>query len=285
MSRAGSRSLLAVATDELALAGLPSPRADAQTLLCHAVGLERLTLEPALDDAQLAAFEEALRRRIGGEPVQHITGRAYFRHIEVAVGPGVFIPRPETEVMTGWAIDRLRELLARGVDAPRVVELCAGSGAISLAIRDEVPQAVITAVELSPEACAWARRNLAGACVELHEGDFADPLGIEGEVDLVIANPPYIPFEAWESVPAQVRDYDPELALFSGLDGLDVMRGLTTRAAELLRPDGLVCVEHAEANAKQTVALFARHGGWREVRDHRDLTDRPRFTTATRLAG
>ncbi len=284
MSRAGSWSPLTQATDELRAAGLVSPRADARALLCHVVGLERLTLEPELGAAQRDDYASAVRRRIAGEPVQHITGRAHFRHVEVAVGPGVFIPRPETEVMTGWAIDRLRELLADGVAAPRVVELCAGSGAISLAIHDEVPQAAITAVELSPEACGWARRNLRETPVELHEGDLADPIGLEGRVDLVIANPPYIPLEAWESVPAEVRDHDPELALFSGDDGLDVLRRLTVRGAGLLRSGGLICVEHAEANAEQTVELFAGHGGWERVRDHRDLTDRPRFTTATRLA-
>lgn len=229
-------------------------------------------------------MSDATRRRMAGEPVQHITGRAFFRHVELSVGPGVFIPRPETEVMTGWAIDQLRRLQASGIRAPRVVELCAGSGAISLALHDEVPEAIITAVELSPEACTYARRNLQGTPVEIYEGDLADPLGIETEVDLVIANPPYIPLEAWESVPAEVRDHDPQVALFSGPDGLDVMRKLTGRGAELLRPGGLICVEHAEANAEETVALFTRHGAWKQVRDHRDLTDRPRFTTATRLA-
>lgn len=285
MSRVPASGLLAEATDELTAAGSASPRADARTLLCHVAGIERFTLEPKLTPYQHTAFLDSLRRRIAGEPVQHITGRAYFRHVGVAVGPGVFIPRPETETMTGWAIDRLRELVAGGVAAPRVVELCAGSGAISLAIHHEVSQAVITAVELSPEACEWARRNLRDTPIELHEGDLSDPLGVEGEVDLVIANPPYIPLVAWESVPAEVRDHDPQLALFSGPDGLDVMRVLTGRGAELLRPGGRICVEHAEANAEQTVELFARHGGWKQVRDHRDLTDRPRFTTATRLAG
>lgn len=282
MSRTGR---VAQATQQLEAAGLVSPRADAQALVCHVAGLERMTLEPELDAEQDAELARCLKRRIAGEPVQHISGRAFFRHVEVAVGPGVFIPRPETEVMTGWAIDRLRELPTGGIQEPRVVELCAGSGAISLAIHHEFPPARITAVELSPEACAWARANLAGTPIELHQGDLEDPLGIEGEVDLVICNPPYIPLSAWESVAADVRDHDPQLALFSGHDGLDAIRKIAERGVALLRPGGRICVEHAEANAEETVLIFARHGGWHQVRDHRDLTGRRRFTTAIRLAG
>lgn len=267
----------------LAEAGVTSPDAEARTLLRHLTGRDPYLID-TMDDAQQAGLDDLVARRATGIPLQHLTGIAHFRHVSVAVGPGVFIPRPETEVMTGWAIDRLRErIVASGPQ--RVVELCAGSAAISLALADELGDAArITAVEMSPEAHAWAERNASGTDIDVLLGDMADPLpDLEGRVDLVICNPPYIPLEAWESVTAEVRDHDPEVALFSGADGLDAIRVLAERAASLLVPGGLVCAEHAEANADGAVDVFARHGAWRMVRDHPDLADRPRFVTAVRV--
>lgn len=265
-------------------AGQPSPRADAHTLLAYAMGRgpAELFTAPAPDPAQREAYTDALARRAQGAPLQHITGEAWFRTVRVDVGPGVFVPRPETEVMTGWAIDRLRELRADGI-VPLVVELCAGSGAISLAIAAEVPGCRQVAVELSEEAYAWAERNLAGTGIDLILGDMADALpDLDGTVDLVVCNPPYVPLDAYLYVTEEVRRHEPPLALFSGPDGLDALRVLADTGARLLRPGGLLCAEHAEVQAESAPEVFVRHEAWEQVRDHKDLTDRPRFVTARR---
>lgn len=263
------------------------PDADARLLLAHALGVPatRLLTLGELDADALARFEELLARRETGVPVQYLTGTAPFRHVEVAVGPGVFIPRPETEVMTGWALERLGEAGSRPGEPPVVVELCAGSGAISLAIADEFPGAEQYAVELSETAVEFARRNLAGTGVRLEQGDMADAFrDLDGTVDLVIANPPYVPLEAYDGIPAEVRDHEPELALFSGADGLDAIRVLAGVAARLLRPGGWVCAEHAEVQHVSAPGVFVAHGGFDQVRDRADLNGRPRFVTARRAA-
>lgn len=261
--------------------------AEARTLLAHATGVEPAGL--LLLDRVAPATEETYRalvlRREAGEPVQYLTGRAWFRTVELAVAPGVFIPRPETEVMTGWAIQKLSKLGER----PVVVELCAGSGAISAAIAAELPGCLQYAVELSPEAARAAEANLAGTGVVLAEGDMAGAFGeLDGQVDLVIANPPYIPLDAWEYVAPDVRTHEPALALFSGPDGLDAMKVVARTAARLLKPGGLVCAEHAEVQSESAVAVFAATRAFVQVADHTDLNDRPRFVTAVRagkLAG
>ena len=263
------------------------PDADARLLLAHALGVPagRLLTLSNPDAAALARFDELVGRREAGEPAQYLTGTAPFRHVEVAVGPGVFIPRPETEVMTGWALDRLAELTAATANAPVVVELCAGSGAISLAIASEHPGLRQYAVELSEDAVAYAARNLSGTGVDLRQGDMASAFTeLDGTVDLVIANPPYVPLEAYDGIPAEVREHEPELALFSGPDGLDAMQVVAGVAARLLRPGGWVCAEHAEVQAASAPEVFVAHGGYDQVRDHRDYTDRPRFVTARRAA-
>ncbi len=259
--------------------------AEARTLLAHAAGVEPSLLAAlaSIDDAAATEFAQLVERRLAGEPVQYLTGQAWFRTVGVAVAPGVFIPRPETEVMTGWAIAQLEELGGE----PVVVELCAGSGAISAAIAAERPGCRQYAVELSPEAARIAEGNLAGTGVELAEGDMADAFAaLDGTVDLVIANPPYIPWEYWEQVAVDVRTHEPALALFSGADGLDALRTVARVAARLLRPGGQVCAEHAEVQSDGAVAVFAEVGGFTRIVDHPDLTARPRFVTAQRvLAG
>ncbi|MGZ4534895.1 MAG: N5-glutamine methyltransferase family protein, partial [Nocardioidaceae bacterium] len=165
-----------------------------------------------------------------------------------------------------------------------VVDLCTGSGAIALAVATEVPEADVHAVELGDDAYAWAARNLAGSGVDLRHGDMAEAFAdLDGTVDVVLCNPPYIPLEAFESVAAEARDHDPALALWSGGDGLDAMRVLERTAARLLRPGGVVGAEHADVQGESAPAVFASAGRWSDVRDHRDLAGRPRFTTA-RLA-
>ena len=256
------------------------PDADARLLLAHTLGVPatRLLTLGELDADALARFEELLARRETGVPVQYLTGTAPFRHVEVAVGPGVFIPRPETEVMTGWVLERLA-----GAARPVVVELCAGSGAITKALATEFPDAAYHCVELSPDAHAYLVRNLAGLDVDVRLGDMADSFGdLDGTVDFVVANPPYVPLEHWADVPAEVRDFDPTLALVSGADGLDAMRVVADVAARLLRPGGWVAAEHAEVQEESAPGVFVRQGSFTAVSDHPDLTDRARFVTARR---
>ncbi len=266
------------AADRLAASSSASPEAEARMLVCHVLGIEpgRLLLAPDLDGAQLEALDQAVARRAAGEPLQHVTGVAWFRTTSLRVGPGVFVPRPETETMTGWCLEHLQP-------GQRVVELCAGSGAISKALAVEGEGYEQWAVEVSPDAVSYALGNLADTDVRVVEADMADALyELDGTVDLVVVNPPYVPLEAWESVPTDVRDHDPEVAVFSGQDGLDAMRVVTDVAARLLRPDGLLAAEHAEVQHESVVELFARHGAYDTVRDHPDLVGRWRFVTARR---
>lgn len=261
-------------------------QAESRTLVAHVLGVEptRLLLADPATPEQRETLDELVARRRSGVPLQHLTGRAAFRTVELEVGPGVFIPRPETEVMTGWVLDRLAELDAAGVRAPVVVELCAGSGAITRALAAEGPSgARLHCVELSPDAFAYLERNLAGLGVDARCGDMADAFGdLDGTVDVVVANPPYVPLEHWLDVPAEVRDHDPTLALVSGDDGLDALRVVAGVAERLLRPGGWVAAEHAEVQERTAPAILVRHGGFTRVSDHRDLTRRPRFVTAQR---
>jgi release factor glutamine methyltransferase len=279
------RPLLARAVSELRDAGIDSPEQDARVLLSLVCDIEpaRLPLLDGVSDEQAELFESMVILRAVRTPLQHLTGRAYFRHVELAVGPGVFVPRPETEVMTGWAIDQLRPMALR-MQRPLVVELCTGSGAIAKALYDELPRRVqLHAVEVSEDAAAWALRNLRDTTVEVHIADMADALPeLNGLVDLVIANPPYIPLDAYESVAPEVRDHDPAVALFSGDDGLDAIRVLVRTAARLLKPGGLLCFEHADVQGESAPAVVTATGGFSAVRDHPDLTGRPRFVTAVR---
>lgn len=257
------------------------PAHEARLLVAHVLGVEpgRLLLAAPPTPAQRAELDALAARRAGGEPLQHVTGLAPFRTVELAVGPGVFIPRPETEVMTGWVLERLAELPGR----PVVVELCAGSGAITKALATEHPGADYHCVELSPDAHAYLVRNVAGLDVDVRLGDMADAFAdLDGSVDVVVANPPYVPLEHWADVPAEVRDFDPTLALVSGQDGLDAMRVVADVAARLLRPGGRVAAEHAEVQEESAPAVFVRHGGFDQVTDHPDLVGRPRFVTARR---
>lgn len=276
------RDLIARATERLAGAGVESPESDATELLSHVLQMSRghLVLLDEVDDAAEGAYEAIVARRATRIPLQHLTGVAYFRHVELQVGPGVFIPRPETELLAGWAIDQ-----ASGLDAAIVVDLCTGSGAIAKAVKDECPTAEVHAVELSAEAFAWAEKNLAGTGVDLRQGDaFRAFDELLGTVDVIACNPPYIPLEAWESVALEARDHDPQIALFSGHDGLDAIRLLELRAASLLKPGGVIGVEHADAQGESAPAVFRETGRWDDVRDHKDLAGRARFLTA-RLRG
>ncbi len=282
---------IALATARLAEAGVESPRADAEIIAAHVHNVKRGELHLVPDAEFDARFWTDIGRRENREPLQHIIGRAYFRYLELDVGPGVFVPRPETEVMTGWAIDRLREM---NVANPVAVDLGTGSGAIALAIAQEVPRASVHAVEGDPLARSWAERNITryvdgytAGRVLLHAGDFvaADPkaglaelAGLAGTVDLVVSNPPYIPLGS--IVPPEVGEYDPPAALWSGGDGLDAIRAVERAARWLLRPGGLVAVEHGAPQGNAVFWVFPEESGWRDTANHKDLARRDRFVTS-----
>ncbi|HET8601045.1 MAG TPA: peptide chain release factor N(5)-glutamine methyltransferase [Segeticoccus sp.] len=265
---------------------VPSPETDAIALAAHVVGCDPAELHRrmVLGDAVPAdwdRFEELVAERARRIPLQHLTGRAGFRRLELAVGPGVFVPRPETELTAELAIAAAHET-SRAV----VVDLCTGSGAIALSVKDEVPLAQVYAVELSPEAHAWALQNRerTGLDVELRLGDAAIAFPeLAGRVDVVVCNPPYIP-EGMVPTEPEVRDHDPELALYGGsLDGLAVPLALAARAADLLRDEGALVMEHADVQGTWLPDALERAGVWREVADHKDLTGRPRVVTAHRV--
>jgi release factor glutamine methyltransferase len=277
---------VAVAASRLAEAGVESPRTDAELIAAHVHGVSRGALHTVPDAEFDPRYWDDVARRASREPLQHITGRAYFRYLELEVGPGVFVPRQETEVMTGWAIEALGEMDIAG---PVVADLGTGSGAIALAIAQEVPGARVHAVEADPLARQWTARNIA-RCAEaaphtagrvlLHDGDFAAALrDLDGTVDLVVSNPPYIPEGAW--VPPEVGEYDPATALWGGADGLDSIRVVEAAARRLLRGGGLVAVEHGAPQGAAVYWVFAEENGWRGTRNHTDLAGRDRFVSAT----
>lgn len=274
------KQLLDQAVETLRAGGVESPRNDAEILLSHVTGVPRAMVATAVRPTpeQLVVFDRMIRARASRVPLQHLTGRAGFRYVDLEVGPGVFVPRPETELLAGWAIEAARAIEG----SARVVDLCTGSGAIALSIVHEVPSADVHAVELDDAAHAWAVRNLVGSGVDLRLGDAANAFAdLDGTVDVVVANPPYIPLDAWESVAAEARDHDPALALWSGDDGLDAIRAIERAAWRLLKPGGAVGIEHADAQGESAPEVFTSSGrDWQDVRDNVDLAGRPRFVTA-----
>ena len=278
-------ALLRSVAQQLADAGVPDPVVDAELLIGHVTGRGRGSVQAAvvrgdaLDDADAEALAVLVGRRAAREPLQHITGTAPFRHLELAVGPGVFVPRPETEQVVQFAIDAL---LNAPDAAPVGIDLGTGSGAIALAMATEVPHARVFAAELSPDAYAWASRNAAQAPnLTLVHADLADAFQeLDGEAAVVISNPPYVPDDAIPRDP-EVRLFDPALALYGGPDGLDVVRVLSRRALDLLRPGGLLVIEHGELQGADIRALL-EGDGWQAAATHPDLTHRDRATTAIR---
>jgi release factor glutamine methyltransferase len=276
---------LSLASEKLTEAGVPSPQADATWLLCHILDtdrsdlLTRITFDQSLTAAQLDDFLVALARREKREPLQHITGKAAFRSLELSVGPGVFVPRPETEQVVQYAIDYLRQLPTPGV----AIDLGTGSGAIAIAMAIEVPQTKVYAVELSQAAFDYAAKNIEAnaAAVELRLGAMQEMVSdLVGELDVVISNPPYIPDSAIPIDP-EVRNFDPELALYGGEDGLDVIRDISSIAAALLRAGGLLVLEHADGQSDAIRELLL-NDGWLSVSAFQDATMRYRTITAIR---
>jgi release factor glutamine methyltransferase len=264
----------------LSAAGVASPRVDAEILAAHVLEMPRskLPLAPALDPVRAGRLRELVAARARRVPLQHLTGVAPFHQVEVAVGPGVFVPRPETELLVEWGLSVLGE-----AEGPTVVDLCSGSGAIALAVAAARPGACVFAVERDPAALEWLRRNAAGSPVRVVAGDVTDPrllVDLDGAVDLVLCNPPYVP--AGTPVPDEVARFDPYPAVFSGADGLDLIRDLVPRVAGLLRPGGWFGVEHDDSQGEAVPALLRADGRFGEIGDHRDLAGRPRFATARR---
>ncbi len=275
------------ATARLAAAGVGSPDADAVALAAHLLGVGpgEVRARMVLGHESPGGYDDLVGQRCDRVPLQHLTGRTWFRGVELEVGPGVFLPRPETEVVAGLAIELARAVRRPDRRPPVVVDLCTGSGAIALSVKDEVPAAEVHAIELSPLAHGWAARNVEVTALEvdLVLGDamtaFPD---LEGEVDVVVANPPYIP-AGLEPLEAEVRDHDPGEALYGGsADGLAIPRLVAARACDLLRPGGALVLEHADTQGESLPAALAQTGEWDRVEDHPDLAGRPRATTARR---
>ncbi|MCO4273851.1 peptide chain release factor N(5)-glutamine methyltransferase [Pseudarthrobacter sp. HLT3-5] len=282
----GSEQSLAAAVSEATVilrdAGVPSPRVDAELLADHllGVGLGRLRAMMLGDTPAPVGYAELVAERAQRIPLQHITGVAHFRYLELAVGPGVFIPRPETESVVQLVIDHVK-----GMAHPRIVDLGTGSGAIAGSIAHEVPGAEVHAVEYSPFAHAWAARNLAPLGVNLVLGDLRDALPeLNGTFDVVISNPPYIPAEAVPNEP-EVALHDPPEALYGGgADGMELPTAAAASAARLLVPGGYFVMEHAEVQAGWIAGMMQRTGAWREITTHLDLNGKERATSAV-LAG
>jgi release factor glutamine methyltransferase len=282
------RAFVDDATRRLATAGVPSARHDAEVLLAFVLGTTRAGLRTRATPLRASDRAEAdalVSRRAAREPLQHLTGVAGFRHLDIEVGPGVFVPRPETEILAGEAIEELSRLVASGVEHPVAVDLCTGSGAVAASLASEVPRASVTAVEVSEPAYEFAVRNAAPFGVDVRLGDMSDAVDDLAErVHVVSANPPYIPLDAFESVEPEARDHDPAQALWSGQDGLDAIRVVADVAARLLVDGGLLLCEHADVQHESAPAVFSGLPAWHTVRDHLDLAGRPRFVTARRVA-
>lgn len=279
------RELIEHAAKRFEEAGIDSATVDAELLAGHLLGLSRggvqteMILGTELPQAQADLLTQMYGRRLAREPLQHITGIAYFRNLELQVGKGVFVPRPETEFVAQLAIDAITRAPE---EAPLAVDLGTGSGAIALAMATEMPNAKIFAVEKSREALPFTKLNFetyGGQNATLIQGDLADALGeLNGTVSVVASNPPYIPTDA---VPRdiEVKLHDPDLALYGGEDGMQVMHLVSATAKRLLVTGGALIVEHADSQATQVCELLLADG-WREVISHKDLTGRDRAVTA-----
>jgi release factor glutamine methyltransferase len=288
--------VLRASTDVLTQAGVSSPRHDAEALASYALGAERsavrtwLALGVSIAAEQVSQIQALVERRASREPLQHITGSTGFARIDLLVGPGVFVPRPESELLVERALVEVQSIVATG-QVPVVVDLCSGSGAIGLAVAHECSTAQLHSVELDDDAFLWLQRNVEalnlGARVQAYHADATAALpDLTGRIDVVVCNPPYVPLDATIRDPEAAR-FDPPMALWGGIDGLDVIRGIEANAARLLKPGGLLIIEHADVQGEALpLLLMSRYQDdqrvWTDVMDQRDLADRPRFTVARR---
>lgn len=272
------RDALVDAAERFASAGVPSPEVDARLIAAHLLQVGPMEVTLRSRDEVPAGFEGMVARRAAREPLQHILGVAPFGALDLQVGPGVFIPRPETEVLADWGVRRLAD-----IPAPRVVDLCAGSGALALYVGHEVPEAEVVGVEKHEDALAWARRNAEGTGVEMIQGDVTDPQllsGWHGTVDLVLTNPPYVPLTPDLDVEVYA---DPHQAVFAGESGMDVIEAMAPTIHALLRTGGVVGIEHDDTTSQEVQDVLAAHGGFRSIAVLRDLTGRARFVTASKV--
>jgi release factor glutamine methyltransferase len=273
------RQAIDLATAALAEAGIDSARTDAELLAAHLAGVNRGRLA-AIDEPDADFFrryDEVIGARSRRIPLQHLTGSAAFGALELRVGPGVFIPRPETEALLEWA------LAQRLPDRPVIVDLCTGSGALAIALAVHRPRARVIAVDDDATALDYARRNAESTTVELVQADVTVPgllAELNGSVDFVVSNPPYIP--AGADLEPEVADHDPAHALFGGTDGMSVIAPLVRLAADWLKPGGLLAVEHDDTTSRETVQTICNTTRFTEIAPHRDLAGRPRFVTARR---
>lgn len=279
--------VLARAADELDRAGISTATGDAEIILAHALGITRADVQGGAADTavltgpQYATVADFVERRKKREPLQHLTGKSLFRQLELAVGPGVFVPRRETEFVTQLAVDALR---ASG-SSPLAVDLGTGAGAVALSMATEVPESTVIGVEVAAEAFPWLVRNIETIAPDNARAvlaDMADALPeLDGQVDVVAGNPPFQP-DGVESVTPEVRLYDPAVAVFGGgADGLDMVRALSRTALRLLRPGGFLAFEHGISQAPR-IADLLRTDGWSDVTTHTDPRGRDRVTTARR---
>ncbi len=287
-----ARQITGEVTRRLQGAEVPGATADARWIVAHVLRTSPAGLAFAgpVSDDELAQIEAATDRRVSREPLQHILGSAPFGDLELAVGPGVFVPRPETELLAQYVLTWLADQERRPL---RVLDACSGSGALALALACHAPPGTqVTAIESSADALPWLRRNVAslaprfearGSRVEIVAADATDVTCWPSDLDLVVSNPPYIPDGCVPREP-EVRDHDPAVALFGGPDGFQVVRPLVAHAAIALRPGGLLAVEHSDdqGGPDGVPGLLAATDSFDEVTDHPDLNGRPRFTTAVR---
>ncbi|MFZ4373119.1 MAG: peptide chain release factor N(5)-glutamine methyltransferase [Mycobacterium sp.] len=274
------REAILAATATLSRAGIDSARTDAELLAAHVAGTDRgrLALLDAPGPEFFDRFDQAIVARAQRTPLQHITGTAPFGPVQLHVGPGVFTPRPETEALLEWAL--VQSLPHDAV----ILDLCTGSGALAIALASQRPRARVIAVDDDTEALDYARRNAVGTTVRLVCGDVTD-VGLLpeliGSVDLVVANPPYLP--TGSPLEPEVARHDPAHALFGGADGMSVITPLIARAADWLKPGGLLAVEHDDTTSEATARIMISVGVFGDITAHRDLTGRPRFVTARAL--
>jgi len=270
--------LVRQAASRLETAGLPSAMADARTLLAHVLHVEPVALAAIHDvpPEKADVFRQLVARRTRWEPLQHLTGESWFRGHRLVVGPGVFIPRPETEGLVQLVKDWLA---GQGAQNPVVVDLGTGSGAIALALAREC-DADLYAAESSDTAYDYARRNIGTeACLRYDDWTDCYP-DLDGQAMVVVCNPPYVP--SGTSLPRDVEGYDPPEALFAGEDGLGAIREIVPVAARLLRPGGLLAFEHDDSQGESAPAVVAADGRFNSIADHKDLAGRARYVTALR---
>ncbi|MFC5996575.1 peptide chain release factor N(5)-glutamine methyltransferase [Pseudonocardia hispaniensis] len=286
MTRQPLRLAVLEAERMLTQAGVESPRVDAELLAAHVLGVDRgrLMMVPLVDRDVVEDYRRLVTRRAAREPLQHLLGSAVLGPVTVAVGPGVFTPRPETELLLEWGLARIAE-----IEQPLVVDLCTGSGALALAIAASHPKAQVHAVEADPRALSWAQVNISahveagGTPVTLYAADVRWPdllVELEARVDLVVCNPPYVPDGT--PLPPEVADWDPPGAVFGGPDGLEIIRAVIGTAAGLLRYGGWLGIEHDDSHGTAVPELLGRRRVLTDVEEHTDLAGRPRFATARR---